>query len=241
MDVDTLNDPSKNVRGGIPVLFPSPGKLEQDIWHHGPRTGGMKQHGFARNLPWSVSKQASNAVTLTLAANAFTLAQYPWPFRVELQIELRGTCLTLDTRVTNMGNEPMPYGLGFHPYFRVTDKVHTRIPTRATHAFDNVDKHVVPFAGFDFTQAEVDIHLLDHPDREATLQLADGSSIAVRGSSDIKRWVVWTLAGRDFLCLEPWTAPGNALNSQEHLIVLPAGDTHVTHVEVEYGGRTVFD
>src|SRR4051812_8129567 len=52
LDEATLLDPSKNVRGGIPVLFPSPGKLAGDRYARG---GAMGQHGFARNLPWSVS------------------------------------------------------------------------------------------------------------------------------------------------------------------------------------------
>ena len=30
----------------------------------------------------------------------------------------------------------------------------------------------------------------------------------------------FTLAGKDYVCLEPWTAPGNALNTGEDLIVL---------------------
>src|SRR5438874_1631584 len=47
MDESTLHDPAKNVRGGNPVLFPAPGKLEGDAWAWGGRRGAMKQHGFA--------------------------------------------------------------------------------------------------------------------------------------------------------------------------------------------------
>ena len=56
----------------------------------------------------------------------------------------------------------------------------------------------------------------------------------MRASPDFVRWVVWTLAGRDFICLEPWTAPGNALNTNEHLIVLPGGQSHMSWIEIEY-------
>src|SRR5687767_13591779 len=54
LDPATLADPSRNVRGGIPVLFPSPGKLDGDHYSRGGRSGEMKQHGFARDLAWSV-------------------------------------------------------------------------------------------------------------------------------------------------------------------------------------------
>ncbi|MET0987643.1 MAG: galactose mutarotase [Steroidobacteraceae bacterium] len=237
MDTSTLHDRSKNVRGGIPILFPTPGKLERDQWQVGQKSGSMQQHGFARNLPWTITKQSAQAATLSLEANEVTLAQFPWSFRAELAISVQGACLRVVTGISNAGRERMPYALGFHPYFQVTDKAGARIPSRATRAFDNVLKSVVPFTGFDLTRSEVDLHLLDHQDTHATLQLADGARIIVRASSDFVRWVVWTVAERDFVCLEPWTASGNALNSGEHLIELPPGATHASHMEIELEGH----
>ena len=55
LDETTLRDPTKSVRGGIPILFPSPGKLEGDRFARGAFHGAMKQHGFARDLPWQVT------------------------------------------------------------------------------------------------------------------------------------------------------------------------------------------
>src|SRR6185437_1499748 len=52
LDEATLDDPKQNVRGGVPVLFPSPGKLAGDAWARAGKRGAMKQHGFARNKPW---------------------------------------------------------------------------------------------------------------------------------------------------------------------------------------------
>jgi galactose mutarotase-like enzyme len=234
MDASTLHDRSKNVRGGIPVLFPTPGKLEGDAWQFGAHRGSMKQHGFARTMAWTVEAQDVQSVTLSLTSDSATLAQYPWPFRAELHVSVQGASLHLDTRIDNTGNEPMPFALGFHPYFQVADKSRARIPSGATRAFDNITKRTVPFNGFDLTRPEVDLHLIDHPDRHATLELDDGGHITVSGSSDFVRWVVWTLADRDFVCLEPWTAPGNALNTGEHLIVLSPGAAHVSHMQIEY-------
>jgi galactose mutarotase-like enzyme len=47
----------------------------------------------------------------------------------------------------------------------------------------------------------------------------------VECSEELSYWVVWTLKGRDFVCLEPWTCPGNALNTGERLLHLPPGQT----------------
>jgi galactose mutarotase-like enzyme len=38
-----------------------------------------------------------------------------------------------------------------------------------------------------------------------------------------KTLVFWTLKDQSFSCLEPWTAPGNALNTGLDLIHLPGG------------------
>src|SRR5689334_7203482 len=55
LDESTLRDTTKNVRGGNPVLFPSPGKLAGDAWARDGQRGELKQHGFARNLAWKVA------------------------------------------------------------------------------------------------------------------------------------------------------------------------------------------
>ena len=150
---------------------------------------------------------------LTLSSSDRTRAVYPWDFALAATVSLRGACLRISVRVENTGDRALPYAFGAHPYFAVKDKAHARIPTSATRAYDNVKKHVVPFGGFDFTAPEVDMHLIDHGQTEGTLALGDGSAITVRGSPELRRWVVWTVSGKDFVCLEPWSAPGNALNT----------------------------
>jgi galactose mutarotase-like enzyme len=48
------------------------------------------------------------------------------------------------------------------------------------------------------------------------------------------RWVVWTVQGKDYVCLEPWTAPANALNTGESLIFLEPGGSHALWIELQY-------
>ncbi len=215
------------MRGGNPVLFPSPGKLAGDAWSRGGAHGAMKQHGFARNLAWEVAATGTDGsawATLALASSEVTRAQYPWDFRAEYTYRLRGSALAIEMRIENRGSEPMPFGAGFHPYFAVrdADKAQARIATAATRAWDNAAKREIAFTGFDLTAAEVDLHLLDHGSTEGSLTVGD-LRIALRGSAEFTHWVVWTLRGRDFVCVEPWTCPGNALNTGERLLVLEPG------------------
>lgn len=81
---------------------------------------------------------------------------------------------------------------------------------------------------------EVDLHLLDHGRSDSALRRASGP-VRLRGSADYQRWVIWTLRGRDFVCLEPWTSPGNALNSGDGLLVIEPGVTRTSWLEITVG------
>lgn len=238
LDEGTLRDPSKNVRGGNPVLFPSPGKLDGDAWARGGRRGVLRQHGFARSLPWHVAGTGTDgaaSATLRLASSEETRAAYPWDFTADHTYVLRGAVLRIEQRFTNTGTAPMPFGAGFHPYFRVAqaEKAAARVLTRATRAFDNVSKQRGPLAGIDLAAAEVDLHLEDHGAGPCGLALPSGRTIELRGSPEYAQWVVWTLKDKDFVCLEPWTCPGNALNTGERLLTLEPGQSRALWVELE--------
>ena len=228
LDVATLVDEAKNVRGGCPVLFPSPGPLAGDHFSHGGRSGSMKQHGFARQRAWSVASKGASEVTLELVSDAATRAQYPWDFAATLRYALAGTTLTVATRVANTASDgpPMPFSLGFHPYFHIADadKARASIATDATRAYDNVTKKVVDVTGpIDLTAKELDLHLFDHHGGSATLDRG-ADRIVVSGDPELGRWVIWTLAGKDFVCLEPWTSGADALNTGEGLLLLAPGE-----------------
>ena len=235
----TFQDSAQNVRGGNPILFPSPGKLVGDTWSWHGRSGTLSQHGFARSLSWDEQQRAEAndaRVTLRLEAHAATLAVYPFPFTVELTYALAGTRLLIEQRVRNEGTEPMPFGFGFHPYFLVPqgEKARVRIPTAATGVFDNVIGARVSFHAPDLTADEIDWHLLDHDAAAATMVLPDGAVVTLDGSAEFTHWVIWTRRGHDFVCLEPWTCPGNALNSGERLIVLEPKEERTLRLAISY-------
>jgi galactose mutarotase-like enzyme len=237
LDEATLRDRSKNVRGGNPVLFPSPGKLEGDRFEQGGRSGAMTQHGFGRNHPWTITAQKEDEVTLRLAANATTRAAYPWDFVVTFRYALKGQALRIEQRFETESDAPMPFGAGVHPYFQVAQpqKALARIPTRAIRAWDNTKKTMVDLLGrIDLTGAEVDLHLVGHGADSATLDLGDGHRIEVRASAEYRHWIVWTLGGRDFVCLEPWTCAANALNTGEDLLRVRRGEPVELWTEIAF-------
>jgi galactose mutarotase-like enzyme len=187
-------------------------------------------------MAWKVLESAGDALLLGLDADASTLARFPWNFQAQLGFRVQARGLQLRFSLHNLDTEPLPFALGYHPYFHVaeTEKPLVRIASQATEAFDNVRKQVVPFTGFDLTEPELDLHLLDHGSQECALAWPDGSKLLLRADPEFAVWVVWTLGGRDFVCLEPWTARANALNSGNNLLTVEPGQTRTLQLELEY-------
>ncbi len=237
MDRESFVDASKNVRGGAPVLFPTPGKLAGDTWSRGGKTGVLKQHGFARNLPWTLVRRAEDALTLRLTSDASTRASYPWDFVVELTYRVTDGTLHADAHIENGSSDAMPFGFGFHPYFLVQDKGTFELDTSATRAFDNVTKREVHFdrRALDLRGPEIDLHLLDHPSgtmafdydltSRVTILAASAPPAVIEGSPSYAHWVLWSVPGRDFVCVEPWTCPGDAMNTGSRLAYLAPGES----------------
>jgi galactose mutarotase-like enzyme len=219
LDASTLRDPSKSVRGGIPVLFPIAGKLPGGSYEVAGQKYAMKQHGFARELPWTVVDESTGdgaSVTLALDATEATRAVYPFEFSLRYTYRLRGGALAVEQSFENRGDAPMPIQPGLHPYFFVPDatKAEARVETDATRAYDNRTGHEVPAPQpIALAGQEVDLFLLDHRPRETVLHRPGLRAVRVAFGDDQRVLVVWTLPGRDFVCVEPWRTTAGALAS----------------------------
>jgi aldose 1-epimerase len=85
------------------LLTPNP--LERGHAHHG--------HGVYAAWGWTPSAEGG---TMTLEHPAGGDG-WPWPYRAEQDVRLGDHGLSLRLRLTNRAAEPMPCGLGWHPYF----------------------------------------------------------------------------------------------------------------------------
>lgn len=235
LDQERFADPSLSVRGGIPILFPICGNLPNNEFHDQGQVYTLKQHGFARDMAWDVIQQTPDSLTLTLKSNATTLSQYPFPFDLELTYTLTATTLTLTTIVHNPGPRQLPFSLGFHPYFQVTDKTALELSIPATTVTDQKTQITTPFDGaFDWTAPELDLAFrpLTHP-QALIINAATETTITLDFSPDYSTLVFWTLSGKDYICLEPWTAPRNALNTGENLLWVAPGQAWESRISLK--------
>jgi galactose mutarotase-like enzyme len=228
LDAERFANPELSVRGGIPILFPICGNLPNDTYTHNGQTYTLKQHGFARNLAWNVVEQMTQSeagIVLRLTSTDQTRAVYPFDFQITFTYRLQGTSLLIQQQIVNQSSESMPFSMGLHPYFQVSDKSQLQFDIPATQFQDQQDRTVHSFAGtFDFEQDEIDVafRTLSRQSARATDR---NRRITLDYSSIYSTLVFWTIKGKAYYCLEPWTAPRNALNTGEHLTQLAPGSS----------------
>lgn len=212
MDRSTLDDPSKSVRGGIPLLFPFAGRLENDRLLHAGTV--MKQHGFARNRTWTVVDRRAGAVTLALEDDEQTRAVFPHPFRLEQSVVVQPDGLRVELHVENRGETSMPLSPGWHPYFICASADKPRV-------------HPLDVPGLDparFTpDAEFDFGVTAPPDGRATFDLPGLGRLRLEFSPELRFLQCWGLPGRDFICLEPFLGPNNTINTPARFDLAPGG------------------
>ena len=95
-------------------------------------------HGQGWLSPWTVEQAGERGAVLSFAHRA---GEWPWAYdaRQEFALDERGLSVRLTCR--NASGEPMPCGLGQHPYFPCGPE--TRIETEVTHVW-TIDEHVLP-------------------------------------------------------------------------------------------------
>ncbi|MBD0266291.1 MAG: aldose epimerase [Tolypothrix sp. Co-bin9] len=231
LDAERFTNPELSVRGGNPILFPICGNLPDNTYTYQGKQYTLKQHGFARDLPWDVTNQVTQdkaSLTVVLNSNEQTRAVYPFDFEVAFTYQMQGNTLEVQQNYTNKSSEPMPFSFGFHPYFAISDKTQLEFEIPSKEYQDQKTKEMHSFNGnFDFNRDEIDV---------AFKQLTSQSASVTDHSRKLKLTldyddafpilVFWTLKGKDFYCLEPWSAPRNSINTGEHLTVLEPGASY---------------
>jgi aldose 1-epimerase len=95
-------------------------------------------HGQGWLNPWHVEQATERAATLTYRHER---GEWPWAYEATQQFALDENGYSLVLTCTNVGDEPMPCGLGQHPYFPCGPS--TRLDTEVTCAW-TIDEQVLP-------------------------------------------------------------------------------------------------
>ncbi len=100
-----------------PVLFPIVGS----VWENEYRNEGipytLTQHGFARDMEFTLISEKEDEVRYRLVSNEETLHKYPFPFCLEIGYRIQGKKIEVMWEVKNSGEKDMYFQIGAHPAF----------------------------------------------------------------------------------------------------------------------------
>lgn len=103
--------------GHAPLLFPIVGALNGGRYRLGDKSYELPKHGFARTSLFEIADRGETAVRFRLTDNDQTRIVYPFAFALDMAFALQDMTLRMIASVTNHGDTPMPFSLGFHPAF----------------------------------------------------------------------------------------------------------------------------
>ena len=104
-----------------PVLFPIVGSVWEKRYRVDGREFELGQHGFARDMDFTMVEGGEDEVRYRLESTEDTLKKYPWPFVLEIAYRLHGNMIDIIWEVSNPGNEDMFFQIGAHPAFNYPD------------------------------------------------------------------------------------------------------------------------
>jgi aldose 1-epimerase len=252
-------------RSGVPVLFPFPNRIRggRFTWAGKeytlpPNDSAQKNaiHGFACRHAWRVLDRGADADSAWLtgefqAARDAPEARPLWPadHRIRLTCRLFADRLALEAVVENPDEAPLPFGLGYHPYFhlpypsgggspdasveapaRSCWQMQEGLPTGRVVAVEGERDLNAPRPFHNLHLDDVLTGLDPQPDPAAGGLCWRGrvEGLSLYADPAFRELVVFTPPHRRAMCLEPYTCTTDAINLQQRgvdagLLVLPPG------------------
>ncbi len=210
-DLERFMDKDKSVRGGIPILFPICGDLS-DGYSIGGKKYFLKQHGFARNLPWSINLLKDRlGIRLKLVDTRDSHSCFPFFFTLLMDVYLKEKSLQIAVKIYNQGQESMPFCFGLHPYFQFSNLQKIKIDGLPEKCIDQTNMKVTN-ASDQIRIVDKGVDFISYP--SGSVKIFDCLSrnvIELIHQEPMDTTVIWTDPPRKMVCLEPWTSPRNSL------------------------------
>lgn len=261
---------------GIPILFPFPNRIREGRFrwnnreYHLPESkvgydgAGNAIHGFAIDRPWRVLEQTESAAVgeFRLSVDApERLEHWPADCIIRIRYEVTGRALRAHIHIENPCDEPLPWGFGTHPYFKLplgadSSAGQCLIEAPAAEEWELINclptgkqRPVRPdrdlregayfrdlklddvFTGLAPAKNHLECYILDG---KAGLQVSQ------RCDTVFRELVIYTPPQRDAICLEPYTCATDAINLESNKVdaglrVLDPGGTFKTWIDIEAG------
>lgn len=217
-----------NWSGKNPSLFPIIGNTFSKTYEIDGKEYAMNNHGLIRGLDLTCVKDDGEEVIMELCSDEDTLAKYPFPFHYEISYRLQDNRLTITYRITNTGDQEMPFTFGLHPGFNcplTSDECFEDYtlkfssledfeqlifdPTKETpYTLEKIQLQEIP-CDYDLIEKYATL-VYKHPKSSyMTLEGKQGHGVHV-SLSGYPYIAIWTAKqGAPFICIEPWYGHGD--------------------------------
>lgn len=243
-----------------PVLFPFVGSVNNGRYRVGNREYAMGQHGFARDMDFTVADKSSTSITFSLLSTDETREKYPFNFVLKITYTIAGNTLTVKWETENPSDNEMYFSIGAHPAFmcplnsgeqsghkfKFDSNKDIEYYLLKDGAVDKSETYTLPVSsGYaEICQGMFDRDALiveGHQAGEISLCYPDGREyVTVKTTAPL--FGLWSPAGKNapFICIEPWYGRCDAvgfrgdLSEREYSNTLPAGETFTAEYEIEF-------
>lgn len=186
----------------------------------------MNQHGFARDMEFSLLSQSDKELWFCLSSDQETLGKYPYEFVLKLGYRLLEDGVLVLWQVENPGKEEMPFAIGGHPAFNCpieegksqTDYllyidakdqvVSTRLGSSGL-ATEEKDVYVLSEDGFLPITKELfdkDALVIEHDQAKKVALCGQNKKPYLTVTMEAPLFGIWSPPGKNapFICIEPW-------------------------------------
>lgn len=153
----------------------------------------------------------------------------------DFNMDGEGNELYIYQEYINNSEDEMPFYAGFHPYFTVGGKKALKFNIDAGVYQDYDNECIKTYKGeIDFDYPVDFVFTLNNPGENGYVMVdpGKGRKITIETDEYFKYMVMWTMEGKDFVCLEPWMAPPDAMNTGTDLCKLAPGKALKTRVKI---------
>jgi len=239
---------AKGSTAGIPLLYPWANRLAslhyQAAGHNvdlDPSSSLLHfdDHGFPMHgvpwskLAWEILDQKQDSMQARLIWNRQELlALFPFPHSLQIAGEVTPDSLTLQTDILADAGSPVPISFGFHPYLGIPNlsREQWRLQLPQMHKLQ-LDPRGIP-TGKQEPFGPIDAMIGETSFDDGFALISEQSSFSLSGPRHTVTVIflegfpftqVFAPAGKEFIALEPMTAPTNALTSGQGLRILAPG------------------
>ncbi len=213
-----------------PVLFPLIGKYKDNKCICNGNVYEMGQHGFARDMEFTLVNHTDNSLVMRLEADGNTKEKYPYDFVLELEYYLTGNELKEVYRVINTDKEIIHFSIGGHPAFVTSANDSSMAGCRVRFDADRITYHLLSGDGL-MEREEHELPLVNHEytiekdsfEKDALVieggqagevSLVKDGKVFVTVKFDTPVFGLWSCKAKNvpFVCIEPWYGRTDAVD-----------------------------